>query len=503
MMQRRIRLIAATAALGAGAGAVPSTATAAEGQWRCASTPLSGTLLGQPISAPSVGSVVDGCSNAVTAPALQLPALLSIDALKGVTALTDTGAVASAGLAKVAIGSIPVPLPAIPIPDSLKRISVPLPGTSVPVATVDLTPAIEAIQSLPSKKLLDLGVLYSQVNGACQNGRASVAGGSRILDANVLGLPVDASNTVDSAVSLVDTTSIALSTLDLRLAKVTLLGGLLNVDTATVLQALKPILANLPPIQIPAQIARVKLTPASQTTENGMLVQRALRVEVGLLGQSLADLAIGRAAVGGTGCAQPAKKAEPVALECTKRKLALLDVLPQGDRVRLYGAADKSLVGKTASIVFHATGETVARVKIGKGGRFTTTAPMPDAGIRYTNRARYIARVGREKSLNLKLHRRLVVDKVRSRGGKVTLIGRVVAPLAVTPQTITLKRRVSCSKLEVVKRFKPRSDGSFSVTVKSPKNLAATVYRMETQVREKLSNPKLYPTFTLPRAVDL
>ena len=501
-MQRCVALIAATAALVAAAGVVPSTAAAAEGQWRCASTPLSGTLLGQPINAPSVGSAAGECGNAVTAPALQLPSLLGIEALKGITALTDTGAIATAGLAKVSVGSIPVPLPAIPVPEALKKISVPLPGTSIPVATVDLTPAIEAIQSLPSRKLLDLGVLYSQVTGTCQNGRASLAGGSRILDANVLGLPVDASNTVDSAVSLIDTSNIALSALDLRLAKVTLLGGLLSVDTATVLQALKPILANLPPIQIPAQIARVKLTPASQTTEDGMLVQRALRVEIGLLGQSLADLSIGRAAVGGGACAQPAKK-EPVALECTKRKLALLDVLPQGDRVRLYGAADKSLVGRTASIVFHATGETVARVKIGKGGRFTTTAPMPDAGIRYTNRARYIAQVGREKSLNLKLHRRLLVEKVRSRGGRVTIVGRVVAPLATTPQTITLKRRVSCRKLEVVKRFKPRSDGTFTVSVKSPRNLAATVYRLQTQVREKLSNPRLYPTFTLPRAVDL
>jgi hypothetical protein len=97
----------------------------------------------------------------------------------------------------------------------------------------------------------------------------------------------------------------------------------------------------------------------------------------------------------------------------------------------------------------------------------------------------------------------MVVDKVRSHAGKVTIKGRVVQPLAQTPQTITLKRRVTCSRLEVVKRFKPAPDGTFSVTVKSPKNLAATVYRLQTHVLQSPANPKLYPTFTLPRAVDL
>ena len=76
-------------------------------------------------------------------------------------------------------------------------------------------------------------------------------------------------------------------------------------------------------------------------------------------------------------------------------------------------------------------------------------------------------------------------------------------PLAKPIARITLKRRVTCKRLETVKRFKPRRNGSFSVTVRKPANLAATVYRLQTRVRRTTQSRKTSPTFTLPRAVDL
>jgi len=66
---------------------------------------------------------------------------------------------------------------------------------------------------------------------------------------------------------------------------------------------------------------------------------------------------------------------------------------------------------------------------------------------------------------------------------------------------IRLIRRVACGKAEVVKRFKPRADGSFTVRVKASARPA--VYRATTRVRKVASNPKTYPTFTLPRGIDL
>ena len=41
------------------------------------------------------------------------------------------------------------------------------------------------------------------------------------------------------------------------------------------------------------------------------------------------------------------------------------------------------------------------------------------------------------------------------------------------------------------------------MTVSAPPKQQAAVYRFETRVRKNYSNPKLFPTFTLPRYVDL
>jgi hypothetical protein len=55
----------------------------------------------------------------------------------------------------------------------------------------------------------------------------------------------------------------------------------------------------------------------------------------------------------------------------------------------------------------------------------------------------------------------------------------------------------------VVKRFKPHRDGTFRVPLRAPKDGEAAVYRMTTRVKLYDWLPKTYPTFTLPRYVDL
>jgi hypothetical protein len=123
--------------------------------------------------------------------------------------------------------------------------------------------------------------------------------------------------------------------------------------------------------------------------------------------------------------------------------------------------------------------------------------------VRGTNRARYQAVVGNERSLRLKLRRRMIVDGVTVRGNRVTIAGHVTRPLAAPRRAIVVRRRVSCARTVVVKRVRPRPDGTFRVTVAAPPNQLAAVYRLTTQVRTNRSSRKLFPTFTLPRAVAL
>jgi hypothetical protein len=181
----------------------------------------------------------------------------------------------------------------------------------------------------------------------------------------------------------------------------------------------------------------------------------------------------------------------------------LIDVLRRGNRVKLLGAADKQYAGRTVGIVFAAGHRTVAHAVVRKDGSFSTTAPLPAARLRGTNRARYQAVIGSERSLNLKLTRRMIVESVTSARGKVRIRGRVTGPLASPRRAIVVKRRVTCSKTVTVARVRPSRSGRFTVVVAAPKGQAAAVYRLSTSVRNTLANPRLYPTFTLPRAVDL
>jgi hypothetical protein len=79
----------------------------------------------------------------------------------------------------------------------------------------------------------------------------------------------------------------------------------------------------------------------------------------------------------------------------------------------------------------------------------------------------------------------------------------VVEPLANPTKTIVIQRRVSCTQLVTVKRVVPGRDGKFSVTLPAPPGQQAAVYRAATEVRKNTTNPKLFPTFTLPRVVEL
>ncbi len=373
--------------------------------------------------------------------------------------------------------------------------------------TVDLRPALAALLGqvrLPDLNAMSARSAFAYATATCSNGKARYSGTDQVSGLRVLGQDVASGSSFDGSVPILDTASIDLTRADLT--KLTLPGGLSLSDSVlgpVLTQAIRSALASIPPIQLPATLARVVITPGGQARIADGLAQQGLRAQISVAGVEVADLSIGRSAVRGACPRVAASDAPSAALQCTHRRLVLVDVIERGDRVRLLGAADKRYVGKTVSLVFGATGRVVARAKVAKDGSFTATAKAPAKRLRGTNAARYQARIGKERSLDLKLRRRMMLTSVTSRAGKVTIAGRVLGPLGKPVKTITLTRRVSCKRMEVVKRFKPGSDGRFRVTVPAPKGQGAAVFRLGTQVRKTERNPKLFPTFTLPRAVDL
>ena len=505
---RRLSAVGAAGALMMLAGA--ATADAAP-TFKCEASALRASVLGQaPVEPVTTGRTGD-CKTAQATPALAVPQLLNAQALIASTAF-DGGkgtAQATGGVAQLA--AVPTPdfvaqLPTKQFIDNLQNVTVPLPAPVGPVQ-VNIKDAVAALVPLPGTPLVSADVLTSTVAASCQNGRPVLSGSSRLAGVKLLGNEVGVNGVVEQSLAVMDSQSIDMSKLDL--SKVSIITPLDPVTHALAQSLLGPALAQLPPIQIPASVLQFKLTPSEQIREGDALTQRALHAQISLLGQPVLDAVFGEAKVSAAAntCGAPAGGVADQVLQCTDRKLVLVDVLERGRRVKLLGAANRDYVGRRVAIRLRATGKVVAHAKVRKDGSFETTAPAPPRAFlathRRANRVRYRAEIGKEKSLPLKLRRRLVVSSMTSKKGKVTIAGRVVGPLTTPVSTVRVVRRVSCHKVVLVKRFKPRPDGTFRVTVKAPKHQAAAVYRLVTRVREKPSNPRTYPTFTLPRGVAL
>jgi hypothetical protein len=444
----------------------------------------------EPVTANKNESTCKQASAGGTPPASPLPVTASL--LSASTDLQPAGAApsaqtasAAAGVGSLVISGLPIPIP----PPDLGA----LPGAqTIPgVGTIDIRAVVRSLLPAFDGDLVNLRALRAEATARCVSGAPQLTGTSSVAGITVLGteLPVDriTSRTID----LADSTSIDPSNLS---------PAQLGVPGADI-TVLQPILDALPTISVPAAAATVRVEPGRKTVAGGRLVQHALDVKITLGGQNVLDLTVGEAIVGATdvNCGGVAD----LALQCTSRRLVLIDVLRHKGKVRLVGAASRRFAGKRVKIRFTATGKVVARPRVRTSGLFRATAPMPPRKLRATNRARYRAEISKQKSLRLKLVRRMLVSSTSVRGRRVTIAGRVVGPLGEPIQQVIVKRRLSCGRYRVVKRFTPPAGGAFRVTLGGPPRSQAAVYRLQTRVRKLTTNPKLFPTFTLPRYVDL
>lgn len=479
-------------------------ASAGAANWTCEASALRAQVLTAPPIEPAVAYRGAGCQEAggggAFAPALplglQATALTATTLLEGAIAAPAHQRVARAQgtVADVGVASLPELPIDLPDPDFSG-----LGAVQTPVGRVDLRPALEALiqpRALPDVSLLRVRAADATASARCVGGVPRFSGSSTLASVAVNGLELGFEGAVTETVRLIGSQTIDPSNVDVsRIVRPP------GVDLSALQAVIQPVLNALPNVTVPATVARIQITPNERIESGTRLIQRALHAEITIAGQRLADVVAGEAVVGvgDVSCGGVAD----LALECTLRRLVLIDVYEQAGRVRLLGAADRRYVGRRVRIRSMADGRTVARPRVRRDGTFRATAPLPDARIRPTNRARYEAAIRNQRSMRLKLQRRMVVSEMRSRGGVVTIAGRVVQPLTDPVQAVLVKRRVTCRQWKVVKRFRPRSDGSFRVRLKAPREGEAAVYRMTTRVKLYDWFPKTYPTFTLPRYVDL
>lgn len=390
--------------------------------------------------------------------------------------------------------------------------------------------------------LISTGLLTSTAKATCgTNGSPQLSGSSQLAGLNVLGqnIPLDAPTS--QALNLLNTSEI--SQINLGTTVNTLVNNVIDSLGLTQILAANPLLQPLladteslladqlgPQIQIALtpiltqlqnvldMVLRLTVQPNNQILSAGQLTQQALHVNLtvnpngtlGLPTLPLLDLIVGQARVSNASvkCANPAPPSpgtvtSQTALECGKRNLELIDVLQHGRRTFIEGAAKLSLVGQSIPIFFGPSRRQVATAVVQPDGFFRTTAPLPPKAIRDTNEARYFAKAAGQTTMKLKFLRRMIVAHTSVAGGKVTIRGKVMKPLANPVSRIIIQRRVTCTSTVDVGSIAPSANGSFRIVLPSPPNAQVGVYRAKTVVRKTMSNPKRFPTFTLPRFVKL
>ena len=316
--------------------------------------------------------------------------------------------------AEASLGELRIPLlpglPGLPAPPSIPAVTVPGFGS------IDLNPAIQALAA-PSGDLIGIRALDASVTGQCSSGKPLITSTWSVAGLTVLGVPISTNSAVSRTLTI-DSRSIDPSNIDP--AAVAPAG----VDLSAFSAALRPVLDALPNIAIPEALARLQVTPGQEIRGSNRLTQRALSISLSIAGQSAVDFVAGEATVGGNGV--PCGEATATqALRCTSRRLVLIDVVRRKGRVRFLGAADARLAGRRVAIHYLDTGKRVARPLVGKDGLFRASAKLPPRRVRGTNRARYEARLGNDRSLALKLARRLRITSITPKARRVVIAGQI------------------------------------------------------------------------------
>jgi hypothetical protein len=415
-----------------------------------------------------------------------------------------------------ALAALPIPtldaidqIPAVTVPVSPLDQALGLP----PEITVDIRPAVKSVVGgLKTGPLLELAGSIATADAKCSGSTPQLSGHTETLGLKVLGQEIPTNAIVNQALTVFNGQTIDPGALDLTQIP---LPPAISVLTPTLQQIAQGLvgdyLKQMPAITLPASLLNLSIKPSSQTVADGGLTQQGLSVSLALAGNPVLSLVAGeaRVSVDSVKCtiSTPQGEVAPVtaipqqALSCSSRRLALINVLDRGSYVAIYGAADKRLAGKRVQIRSKADGgKVVARPRVNRYGLFHAKAPLPPARYRDTNTARYMAVRGSDKSLNLKLHRRMVFTAIRSAHGKVTLSGIVTKPWT-NNRTILIRQRLTCRKQKVVARIHPDSHGRFKVTLKAPKNGDVGVYRATTMVAFPDPSAPDFRTYTLPGLV--
>jgi hypothetical protein len=195
--------------------------------------------------------------------------------------------------------------------------------------------------------------------------------------------------------------------------------------------------------------------------------------------------------------------ATAVAVGCVANRLILTDVFPRSGKVRLLGVAPPSAAGKRVTVFSTWNGKQVAKPTVHADLTFSAAVPLPPRRLRFTNKARYVAKLGSQRSLALKFARRMHATAVTAAGRHVTFSGTITPPLAKPIQPVVIRASASCSTIgrgAIVASVKPSRHGAFTAHFDLAAGQTVAYLRAQTKVRNR---KRTFSTYTLIRGVKL
>jgi hypothetical protein len=178
---------------------------------------------------------------------------------------------------------------------------------------------------------------------------------------------------------------------------------------------------------------------------------------------------------------------------CPAGELTLLNVRRIGSRVLVTALAERTLAGAPVNIV--EGGIVIARPKIQRDGTVRVRVPVPSK--RGGRVLRYQAQLGRLRSRNVRLKRKMITTSAKLQNGKIVLKGRVVgAPKGKRPLVRLLARKRGCGTRNTqIGRARLHSDGTFRVSGAPLAGVDIAVYQARVRLHRKNT------TFSLPQTI--
>lgn len=189
---------------------------------------------------------------------------------------------------------------------------------------------------------------------------------------------------------------------------------------------------------------------------------------------------------------------------CGQRTISFVRADVAGKRVVLSGFVATSVAGQKVQLTVRYLGQTGKPKKLGSvtpgaDGQFQARVKKPPK--RLFNDARYQAKVGSAKSVELKLPQSLASSSLKqAAGGTLELRGRVDRALLGKRNPVVIKR-ILCGKYTTVGQARPNKKGAYVVRFPSPPSQGSALYRAETKVLARPGSKRYVKQFA--RAIGI